>query len=59
MKQGIAVASFILAAFISITALFLPPQGIIDYSVLVLIAQLLILVCTIIGVKLPNVIKKD
>ena len=50
VKVGIAIASFAWALVISGVALFLPPQGEIDQSVLLLIAQLLVLSATLLGV---------
>ncbi len=50
VKVGIAIAAFAWALVISGVALFLPPQGEIDQSVLLLIAQLLVLSATLLGV---------
>ena len=50
IKIIIAVASFVWALLLSAVALFLPPQGEIDQSVLLLVAQLLLLTATLLGV---------
>lgn len=59
VKTIIAVCSFFWACVISAVALMLPPRGIIDSSVLVLIAQLLVLVSTIFGINLPIIINRN
>jgi hypothetical protein len=51
MKEAIAVASFLCAILFGCAALVIPPRGVIDSSVLVLIAQLLILCATFLGVE--------
>lgn len=58
-KLSIVVGSFLWAVVISGVALMLPPRGVIDSSVLILVAQLLILVSTIVGVNLPVIIKQN
>jgi len=50
VKVGIAIAAFVWALVLSVVALFLPPQGEIDQSVLILVAQLLVLSATMLGV---------
>jgi len=50
VKVGIAIVAFAWALVISVVALFLPPQGEIDQSVLILVAQLLVLSATMLGV---------
>ncbi len=49
-KEVIAIWFAIVAAIISITALWMPPVGIIDETVLVLIGQFLLFIATLIGV---------
>lgn len=44
------------ASVLSFVALLLPPRGEIDSSVLVLIAQVLLLVATCVGLNLPVII---
>lgn len=51
MKEVIAVSSFLCAILFACAALVIPPKGVIDSSVLVLIAQLLILCATFLGVE--------
>lgn len=48
----ISIASFISAIVIGVIALFMPPQGIIDKSVLFFTAQLLVFVSTLLGINL-------
>lgn len=50
MKRLISVISFMLAITFATVSLFLPPKGQIDSSVLVFIAQLLIMTATFAGV---------
>ncbi len=58
MKKVLAVASWIFAVVIASVSLFLPPTGVIDSSVLILIAQLFILAATFLGVdSYVNIIK--
>lgn len=49
LKNSIAVISFISAIVIGFIAIFLPPKGIIDTSVLWFIAQLLVFTSNILG----------
>lgn len=49
-KEVIAIWFAIVAAIISITALWMPPVGIIDETVLVLIGQFLLFIATLMGV---------
>ena len=51
MKVKLAVASWVVAVVLSVTALLLPPMGIIDHSVLLLVAQFLLVCATFLGVK--------
>lgn len=53
MKNYLATASWVAAVGFGVAGLVIPPQGEIDSSVLILIAQLLVLCCTFIGVKAP------
>ena len=50
MKRWLALISWMVAMAFATISLFLPPKGQIDSSVLVLIAQLLVLVATFLGV---------
>lgn len=58
LKSAIAVISFVIAIVIGFVALFLPPQGVIDSSVLWFIAQLLVFTSNIFGFDF-NVFKSD
>lgn len=51
MKARLAVASFVAAIVFALLAIFLPPLGQIDSSVNMLIAQLLLLAATLLGVE--------
>lgn len=57
-KKAIAVLSFVSAIVIGFIALFLPPEGVIDSSVLWFIAQLLVFTSNIFGFNF-NVFKSD
>lgn len=50
MKNRLAVAAFVAAIIFATLGLLLPPMGIIDGSVNMLVAQLLVLVATLLGV---------
>lgn len=50
MKQKLAAASFIAAFIFGVLGILLPPLGVVDSSVNILIAQLLILSATLLGV---------
>lgn len=52
IKLAIAVVAFLGALVIGFIALFLPPQGIIDSSVLWFTSQLLVFVATLLGLDL-------
>lgn len=52
VKIGLAIASFIAAIAFGLLGILLPPLGYIDGSVLILIAQLLVLCATLIGIQL-------
>lgn len=58
LKRAIAVLSFVTAIVIGFIALFLPPQGVIDTSVLWFIAQLLVFTSNIFGFNF-NVSQSD
>lgn len=50
IKLIIAFAAFLVAAFLAIASLFIPPEGIIDSSALWAVAQFLVMCCTILGI---------
>ena len=52
VKITLAVLSFIAAIGFGVAGLIMPPMGSISGSVLILIAQLLVLCCTLIGIQL-------
>ena len=52
LKKIVAMFSFFVAIVIGFIALFLPPQGVIDSSVLWFIAQLLVFTANIFGFNL-------
>lgn len=49
LKYVIAIIAFVSAIVIGFTALFMPPQGVIDASVLWFTAQLLVFVSGLLG----------
>ena len=49
-KEIIAIWFAFIAAIVSITALWMPPQGVIDETVLVLVGQFLLFIATLTGV---------
>lgn len=49
LKFGIAIIAFVAAVVIGFIALFMPPQGVIDASVLWFTAQLLVFVSGLLG----------
>ena len=52
MREVISVISFISAVVIGFIAVFIPPQGIIDASVLWFTSQLLLFCASLLGIKL-------
>ena len=58
-KEIIAIWFAVVAALVSITALWMPPQGIIDETVLILIGQFLLFIGTLIGVKGQTLKKQE
>ena len=51
MKKYLSLASFVAAIVIALIGMWLPPPGVIDGSVLILVAQLLVLCTTLLGIK--------
>lgn len=51
MKQKVAIMSWVAAMVFAIWGFLAPPKGSIDSSVLILIAQLLVLCATFLGVE--------
>ena len=52
LKYAISIIAFISAVVIGFIALFIPPQGVIDASVLWFTAQLLVFVSGLLGINL-------
>lgn len=50
LKLLIALLAFVVAAFLAIVSLFIPPEGKIDSSALWAIAQFLVMCCTVLGI---------
>lgn len=50
VKLAIAFAAFVVAAFIAVASLFIPPEGVVDSSALWAIAQFLVMCCTVLGI---------
>lgn len=50
VKLVIAFCAFLVASFLAIASLFIPPEGVIDSSALWAVAQFLIMCCTILGI---------
>jgi len=58
MKKKLSALSWVAAIGFAVAGLLMPPQGEIDGSVLILVAQLLVLCATFIGVdSYVNIIK--
>ena len=51
MKRILSLASFVCAILFAAAGMIMPPQGEISWSVLILVAQLLILCATFLGIK--------
>lgn len=47
------------AILVSIAGLILPPLGVIDNSLLILIAQLLVFIASLLGISIKNSVSKD
>ena len=59
LKAFIAFISFISAIVIGFISLFIPPEGVIDSSVLLWTSQMLIFVATLIGINVNFDFLKD
>jgi len=60
LKEMISIVAFISAIVIGFIALFIPPSGIIDASVLWFTAQLLVFTSSLLGVNLSiDALKKN
>lgn len=58
MRNGLAIVALIWAIALSVTSLIMPPMGVIDSSVLILIAQIIVFIATLIGIALPQTFSK-
>lgn len=52
VKEILAFAALVVASFLALWALIIPPEGVIDKSVLLAVAQFLVFSATMVGVKL-------
>lgn len=64
VKEILATLSIAVAAVLSIWAMLIPPQGEIDQSVLLAVAQFLVFAATLLGVeiaieRIKSLLKKD
>lgn len=53
MRKVMSCAALVWAMALSIASLVMPPMGVIDSSVLILIAQIIVFIATMAGVTLP------
>ena len=51
VRLALSVAAFVSALVFAGLGMWLPPRGIIDASILILVAQLLVLCATFLGIK--------
>lgn len=54
MRNYMAFVALAWAIGLSVVSLILPPAGVIDSSVLILIAQIIIFIATLVGIALPS-----
>lgn len=54
MRFYMAFVALAWAIGLSVASLILPPAGVIDSSVLILIAQIIIFIATLVGIALPS-----
>lgn len=64
IKNALAAVALVVASIIAIWAMLLPPQGEVDHSILIEIAQFLVFAATLLGVesaveKFKSIIEKD
>lgn len=57
MKKTVAWVALAWAIVLSITSLIMPPMGEIHNSVLILIAQIIVFICTLVGISVPENVK--
>lgn len=58
MRNIMAFIALAWAIGLSVASLIIPPKGVIDSSVLILVAQIIIFITTLVGVVLPSVFNK-
>lgn len=58
MRNYMAFVALAWAIGLSIASLILPPAGVIDSSVLILIAQIIVFIATLVGIALPSYFKQ-
>lgn len=55
-----SIMALVWAIALSVASIIMPPMGVIDSSVLVLIAQIIVFIATLVGITLPKAFfKKD
>ena len=58
LKAYLALTAFLFAIIFAFTGIFCDPRGIVDHSVLILIAQFLLFVATMLGLRV-DISKRD
>ena len=53
-----AVMALVWAIGLSVASLVMPPSGVIDASVLILLAQIIVFIATLTGITLPDVFSR-
>lgn len=59
MRHYLVAICLAWAILMSIAGLVLPPLGVIDNSLLILIAQLLVFIASLLGISIKNSVSKD
>ena len=59
VKKHLSIWSFVFSIIFGLIGIFMPPVGVIDNSVLIFIAQLLVFTSNILGFDLGNVFKSN
>lgn len=58
LKAYLALTAFVFAIIFAFTGIFCDPRGIVDHTVLILIAQFLLFVATMLGLRI-DISKRD
>lgn len=58
MRNVMAVMALVWAIGLSVASLVMPPSGVIDASVLILLAQIIVFIATLTGITLPDVFNR-